>query len=150
MLTIMYTRDSPLIENFKIFDNVNALSWKIDNLQSTVNTLQTTIDKLKTPVIVTVTAYNADPNQTDSSPTITAFNTKVKAGGIAVSRDLFRNGWTAGKKVYIEGLGVFLINDLMHPRKKSQIDIFLYKKKDAINFGVKKGRHAVLLTEKIL
>ena len=41
---------------------------------------------------------------------------KVRQGTIAVSRDLFDQGWVFGRKVRIEGLGIFEINDLMNKR----------------------------------
>ena len=81
-----------------------------------------------TALEVTVTAYSAEENQTDSTPTQTAFMTKVRYGTIAVSRDLHENGWTAGKLVYISGLGVYRVNDLMHKRKRLQLDIFMWSR----------------------
>lgn len=77
---------------------------------------------------VTVTAYSAEESQTDSTPTQTAFMTKVRHGTIAVSRDLNEAGWTAGKLVYISGLGVYRVNDLMHQRKRLQLDIFMWSR----------------------
>lgn len=92
-----------------------------------------------------ITAYSPSIDQTDSTPHITAFQTRVKAGGVAVSRDLFQQGWTFGKRVYIEGEGVFVINDLMHPRWIGRIDLFRWNREDAIKFGLKK-RRVVLFT----
>lgn len=95
----------------------------------------------KTHVFATVTAYNAEVGQTDSTPTITAFGTKVKHRTIAVSRDLHKKGWTVGKKVVINGdvpdkyKGVYVINDLMNKRYKRSIDIFMWKKREAKKFG---------------
>lgn len=127
--------------------NIQTLTDNIQALGNETNILTLTVEKLPVVMKVTVTAYNADPNQTDSTPNITAFNTKVKAGGVAVSRDLLLNGWVAGRKVYIEGQGVFTINDLMHSRKTKQLDIFMHSRKSALRFGVKKEVNAVLLTD---
>ena len=93
----------------------------------------------------TVSAYSADVSQTDSTPYQTAFMTQVKPWTVAVSRDLFNRGWVPGKYVYIEGIGRFRINDLMHQRKKYQLDIFFYTKKQALRFGLKKSVRVALL-----
>jgi dsDNA-binding SOS-regulon protein len=45
---------------------------------------------------------------------------------------------------YIEGKGIFIINDLMHSRKTNQIDIFRFSTTKAEDFGVQHAR-AVLL-----
>lgn len=94
--------------------------------------------------IVKVTAYSPRSSETDSTPFITAYNTKVRPGIIAVSRDLFAKGWTFGRKVYIKSLGVFTIEDLMARRKKNQVDIFIPETTKALSFG-KKNLEAYLL-----
>lgn len=94
---------------------------------------------------VTVTAYNADPAQTDSDPEITASMRRVKPGTIAVSRDLFNKGWVFGKKVRIEGLGIYEINDLMAARHNKAIDIFLAgSTASAMAFGKRRTTAALL------
>jgi len=95
--------------------------------------------------VVKVTAYSARSEETDSTPFITAYNTKVRPGIIAVSRDLFSKGWTFGKKVYIKSLGVFTIEDLMAKRKKNQIDVFIPETAKAVSFG-RRNLEAYLLT----
>ncbi|EPR43650.1 hypothetical protein dsx2_2267 [Desulfovibrio sp. X2] len=88
--------------------------------------------------ILTVTAYSPRECETDSTPFITASNSPVRAGIVAVSRDLFENGWVFGKKVYIKNLGVFVIDDLMAESKRDHLDIFIYDPVQAQNFGAKK------------
>jgi 3D (Asp-Asp-Asp) domain-containing protein len=96
------------------------------------------IQKLDRKRVVTVTAYSPREGETDDTPFITASNAKVREGIVAVSRDLFDKGWVFGKKVYIKGMGVFTIEDLMARRKRNQIDIFMYDTDNAIAFGRKK------------
>ena len=57
-------------------------------------------------LLVTVTAYNSVPEQTDSTPNITYWDDVLKPGmrAIAVSPDLIKRGLTHGMKVRIEGL----------------------------------------------
>ncbi|MBN1224917.1 MAG: 3D domain-containing protein [Candidatus Aminicenantes bacterium] len=74
---------------------------------------------------VTVTAYSSTKSQCDDDPEITGCMRKVRPGTVAVSRDLLKCGWVFGKKVYIEGFGIFEINDLMNKRWQRRIDIFI-------------------------
>lgn len=87
--------------------------------------------------IVRATAYNAVPEQTDATPEICAWGDRVRPGIIAISRDLEQVGLTRGKEVYIEGIGKAVVLDRMHPRKRNQIDLYMEKYEDAIEFGVK-------------
>jgi 3D (Asp-Asp-Asp) domain-containing protein len=87
--------------------------------------------------ILTVTAYSPRKCETDSDPFITATNNRVRAGIIAVSRDLFDKGWVFGKKVYIKNMGIFTIDDLMASSKRQQVDIFMHDTGKAVQFGKK-------------
>lgn len=93
---------------------------------------------------VTVTAYNPSTEQCDSDPLIAASMRKVRLGTIAVSRDLFDQGWVFGRKVRIEGLGIFEINDLMNKRFSQRIDIFMWDEGQARQFGKKNVKAALL------
>jgi 3D (Asp-Asp-Asp) domain-containing protein len=85
---------------------------------------------------VTITCYNSHPSQTDGTPFVTAFNTKTGPGTVAVSRDLLDKGFTPLSKVWIEGFGVYTINDIMNKRYTNRVDIWIdqkakaFKKKD--------------------
>lgn len=94
--------------------------------------------------VLTVTAYTPSPDETDSDPYITASMVQVRPGCLAVSRDLFADGWVFGKKVYIEGLGIFTILDLMNPRYEKRVDVLLWSKEDAKQFGRKELAAALL------
>ncbi|WP_285906746.1 3D domain-containing protein [Pseudodesulfovibrio pelocollis] len=93
---------------------------------------------------VTVTAYNPTVEQCDDDPLIAASMRKVRAGTIAVSRDLFDQGWVFGRKVRIEGLGIFEINDLMNKRFTQRIDIFMWDEGEARQFGKRSIKAALL------
>ena len=86
--------------------------------------------------VVKATAYNALASQTDSTPLICAWGDRIRPGIIAVSRDLEGLGLTRGQEVHVEGLGKRVVMDRMHRRKKNQIDIFMERHEDAVNFGV--------------
>jgi len=93
---------------------------------------------------VTVTAYNPTTSQCDEDPLIAASMRKVRAGTIAVSRDLFDQGWVFGRKVRIEGYGIYEINDLMNKRFNQRIDIFMWDEGQARQFGKKSIKAALL------
>ena len=93
---------------------------------------------------VTVTAYSSTPGQTDSTPFITASNTRVREGIIAVSRDLllrFTPGAPLhyGDLVELEGVGVFRVEDTMNPRYKKRVDIWFPDFRSARNWGVRRA-----------
>lgn len=98
----------------------------------------------KPVALVTLTAYNAEVSQCDADPDIAASMRRVRPGTIAVSRDLFDKGWVFGRKVRIEGLGIFEINDLMAARHDNSIDIFLGSNQKAQAFGKRRTRAALL------
>jgi 3D (Asp-Asp-Asp) domain-containing protein len=87
--------------------------------------------------LVTVTAYSNRAAETDSTPNQTATNREVRAGMVAVSRDLFDSGWVFGKKVYIKGLGIYTIQDLTAQEKVNTIDIYIGDTEAARQFGRK-------------
>ena len=76
---------------------------------------------------VTATAYCFD--------SITATGDKPAPGTIAVSRDMLNNGWEYGDTVEVDGLGCFVIKDVMHKRKRKSVDIYVRNKKQAREFG---------------
>jgi len=95
-------------------------------------------------VTVEITAYNPLPNQTDSTPFITASLQRVKNGIVALSRDLEEEyDLQFGDRIYLildgEMIGPFEFQDRMNRRWKRRVDIFMWDKKDALKFGRKKG-----------
>ena len=78
--------------------------------------------------MVTATAYNSLPGQTQGDPNLTAWGDKLVPGmkAIAVSRDLPSMGLTRGVQVKINGLqGTYVIMDKLHARWKLRIDIYM-------------------------
>jgi len=118
---------------------------KINENKKEIQTLKLIINETSN-ITVKATAYNAVPEQTDNEPDVNACRKYPRIGRIAVSQDLFYKGWTCGKWISIQGLGIFQIDDVMHVRKTNQVDIIMEKVKEAIDFGVKKNLNAVLLS----
>lgn len=95
--------------------------------------------------MLTVTAYSAaELLQSEEQQLLTASLTKPKEGAVAVSRDLFKQGWVFGKKVYIKDHGIFVITDLMGSSKNKSVDIFMNDHGRALQFG-KRQIEVVLL-----
>lgn len=112
----------------------------VHQLYSLLQDKEHMIQSLSRGRMLTVTAYSPTVGQTDSTPFITASNSRVRDGIVAVSRDLYSKGWQFGEKVYVKGMGVYTIEDLMHRRKKNQVDIFMFDTQDALEFGRRKMR----------
>ena len=73
---------------------------------------------------VRVTAYSATPAETDSDPWITSIMHRPRSGTIAASTDVLRR-FGYGTKVWVQGHGVFVIND--HMPGEGCVDIFMDK-----------------------
>jgi len=87
---------------------------------------------------MTVTAYTASKDETDDTPYKTALMERPVSGWTcAVSRDLLR---FLGDMVYIEGIGVRRVNDLMNERFEKRIDVFVGTKEQAREIGKKERR----------
>lgn len=88
---------------------------------------------------VDITVYTSQKEETDDTPYITANMSKVKPGGMAVSRDLLEVLGGYGKRVVVKGYGIFVINDTMNKRFTNSIDIWGGDLKAALNHGRQKG-----------
>ena len=87
--------------------------------------------------IVEVSAYSASQAECDADPHVAASLQPPRPGTVAVSRDLFNMGWTFGKRVYLKGLGPYIINDVMNQRYQMRVDVFIDHKRAAMEFGVR-------------
>lgn len=95
---------------------------------------------------VTITGYSSSIGQTDSSPYVTASNTRVRTGIVALSRDLLREftpgaPFGFGDLVEIEGAGVYQVEDTMALRHHKRADIWFSSAAAAARWG---KRHLVL------
>jgi hypothetical protein len=150
---------------FDLTDDKNKLSAdkskkmvkRIDILEKKLEQYQ----KLYLPRDVTLTWYSPRKKETDDTPFITAPQTKVKAGGCAVSHDLWLDGWTFEKFIYLKSSGLgrfkingwidelhtkaFQINDLTSPDKTNWIDCFDFDTQRALKKGITKNVKAQLI-----
>jgi len=90
---------------------------------------------------VWVTAYASTPEETDSTPFVTASMTHVHDGVLAA------NFLPFGTKVLIPqifGNKVFTVEDRMKSTKTDFVDVWMPTKQDAINFGISHAEIVVL------
>jgi 3D (Asp-Asp-Asp) domain-containing protein len=101
------------------------------------------------PVIIT--GYASRMAETDSTPALTASMTNVGPGCIALSRDLLRTftpdaPFDFGDGVVIPGVGVFTVQDTMHPRWTNRADIWFEDSCRAVQWGCREALIARLPT----
>ena len=136
MIKLRYAILGSIIPMFVIFYYTNNM---MDNLYDEINTLKNNgyCECLELQEFdVTVTMYHPIPNQTDSTPNITADGTKIniwKASEyryVALSRDLLSR-WGGpfdyGDYIVIEGIGensgIYQVRDTMNPKHTNRVDI---------------------------
>ncbi|MDA1337376.1 MAG: hypothetical protein O3C23_01255 [bacterium] len=93
-----------------------------------------TPEKVVSRINVIVTAYSSTPEQTDSTPFITASGTYVRDGIVAAN---FLPIGTKIKLPDIYGDRIFVVEDRMHPRKQWMVDVWFASYKEAKEFGAK-------------
>lgn len=93
-------------------------------------------------VMVTVTGYTSLTGQTDGSPGLTATRHQTRPGTVALSRDLLRTftpgaPFDFGDRVLIPGMGIYVVEDTMHPRWDRKADIWFGDLQTALRWGVR-------------
>lgn len=86
--------------------------------------------------VISMTAYNSEPGQTDSTPFTTADGSTVRDGILAA------NFLPFGTKVRIPSLfgnRIFEVHDRMNPRYNLRADVWMANKSDARKFGLKRN-----------
>ena len=126
--------------------HIEALNKERDALNAERQDLARQVAELKEMKVkeITVTAYSPTVEECGPDPFTTASMVKVRPGIVAVSRDLFDQGWVFGKKVYVKGHGIFEIADLMSSRHSERMDIFIPDTEEARRFGRKQVTVALL------
>ncbi|GAB5603122.1 3D domain-containing protein [Thermus sp. FJN-A] len=102
-------------------------------------------------MVLEATAYTSSVRETDATPFVTATGMRTRLGVLAVSRDLLRV-LPFGTKVRLRDLGsiygrgkgqfdplfrdrVFVVADVMHPRMREKVDVWLPDRATALRFG---------------
>lgn len=101
-----------------------------------------------TPVVVTqywvpVTAYSSTPDQTDSTPFITASGTDVREGVVACN---FLRFGTKVRFPQLYGEKIFVVEDRMAVKNSHKMDIWFVSRDQAKQFGIKIAKVEILGT----
>lgn len=83
---------------------------------------------------IVITAYSSTPDQTDSSPFITAFGTQVRDGIIAAN---FLPFGTKVRFPTLYGDKIFVVEDRMNARYNYHADIWMQTREGAKEFGAR-------------
>jgi len=91
---------------------------------------------------VLATAYTSEVGLTDDTPHLTATNSDVREGIIALSQDLLRSftpgaPFDYGDMVEVKNVGRFRIEDTMHPRWQKRADIWFPTREQAVHWGAR-------------
>lgn len=92
------------------------------------------VEEMLRKMTVDMTAYSSTPDQTDSTPFISASGKRVHDGMIAA------NFLPFGTKVMIPELfgdKVFVVEDHMNRRFPNRVDIWFATRHEAMNFGIR-------------
>jgi 3D (Asp-Asp-Asp) domain-containing protein len=101
---------------------------------SPVKTKAVKINPIATYVVM-ASAYSSTPDQTDSTPFITAWGTQVRDGIIAAN---FLPFGTKIKMPELYGDKIFVVEDRMNRRYTYKIDVWFPERSQAMEFGNKK------------
>lgn len=116
-------------------------------LKSIIKSKEEKLDTI-TKANVTLTGYHPWSNgiNSDGYPDTTATMTMPIAGRTcAISSELVNRGWL-GKKIYIEGIGIFRAEDRMNINLNGlRIDVCMGSLEEALDFGKKKNILAINL-----
>ncbi|GAB7082268.1 3D domain-containing protein [Megalodesulfovibrio paquesii] len=135
---------SSYTQQLKLINSLADNKSKVTELLRMVQQKDFLIQSMTRGRVCTVTAYSPTVGQTDDTPFTTANNKRVRDGIVAVSRDLFANGWNFGRKIYIKDHGVYTIDDLMNERMRNSLDIFMFDTETALKFGKRQIRAYLL------
>lgn len=89
---------------------------------------------------VVTTGYSSSIYETDDTPFLTAANTQTRPGIVALSRDLLKPYtpgalFSFGDRIYVSGLGEFIVEDSMNGRWEKRMDIWFPSRREAFDFG---------------
>lgn len=127
--------------------NLMALEWPIDanspiitNQQKTQNlslkSEKITLVDVSKGTIREITMYNSVPEQTDSTPCVSADGTNICKVDYNVCAT---NAFPFGTRLYIDKLGECIVKDRMNPRYQERVDWYAGMDVErAVNFGKQK------------
>lgn len=124
------------VENGSVWKNDAEFLNGLDVISGNalIKTNPPVVKKPTRKIKIVVTAYSSTPDQTDSTPFITASGSRARDGVVA------NNSLPFGTRVkfpQIFGDKIFVIEDRMAPKNSHKADIWMPTRQMALNFGVK-------------
>lgn len=121
-----------IMVNIRLY-NIQTMVERMVDEERRENLKKVVEEDIANIVMVNLTYYHPVAEQCDSTPLITADNSridleKLKAGQIkwcAISQDLKRK-FPFGSKINIDGVGEYYVRDVMNQRHRNRIDILVY------------------------
>jgi 3D (Asp-Asp-Asp) domain-containing protein len=132
----------PDTNSYEVF--YNKLSSAINNFASSLNLQKTDLKEaakqevepsVKAERKIVVTAYSSTPDQTDSSPFLTANGSFVKEGVIACN---FLKFGTKVRIPEVYGDKILVVQDRMAIYNSHKVDVWMETRAEALQFGVKR------------
>ncbi len=133
-----FIADNNIADNTQTQTNLNNFNYLIDKVFIVNRSVPRNI-KAKRKMIIT--AYSSTPEETDTTPFITAIGTITRNGIVAA------NSLSFGTKIQIPeifGDKIFVVEDRMAPKNNNKIDIWFPTKEEALKFGVKYAEVLIL------
>lgn len=128
----------PIIQNNSLISSSSPITIK---KPTKLTQVENTANQIIKELIVAATAYSSTPDQTDSTPFITALGTTVRDGIIAAN---FLPFGTKIKIPEIYGDKIFMVEDRMNRRYWYRVDIWFPNRQSALEFGFKKIKIQIL------
>jgi len=120
------------MRNAKVFQRKLALA-----LALTLLAFSSVLAQPPKEVVCKITAYTNSPEETNEDSLTATMVEPTPGKTVAVSRDLI--SWLGGR-IYIPGIGVRHVEDLMASRWTKKIDLLMPTKEKAQAFGVQEKR----------
>lgn len=120
-------------------ESLQTMTDKIDATSINLDFNEKADQPLK--IMVKITAYSSTPDQTDSTPFITASGKRVNDGIIAAN---FLKFGTKVKIPELFGDKIFVVEDRMAPRYFHRIDVWFSDTKMARRFGLQEAEIIIL------
>jgi 3D (Asp-Asp-Asp) domain-containing protein len=136
---IFYDKLSSMIQNFPSANQINQIILSIGQKNDSAGKERAGQNETKPAVKarknVIVTAYSSTPDQTDSSPFITAKGTFAREGVVATN---FLKFGTKIRLPEFSGDKIYVVEDRMAKKNSHKLDIWMESRELALQFGVKR------------
>jgi 3D (Asp-Asp-Asp) domain-containing protein len=119
---------------------VASLRGPLERYYGGRETMNLLLNGREVAVAVSVSGYTSRPEECDDTPFVTASMTNTRRGVLALSRDLVRRytpgaPFDFGDVVHLNGIGDFVVEDVMNGRWERRADIWFESLPEAREFG---------------